>query len=65
MDKMDRNKLWSFVEEEESTVEKVMDGITLDDDDPIENEIGARLNEIEYALRSLDNYLREIGLDKR
>ena len=62
MDKMDRNRLWSFVEEEESTVEEVIDDITLDEDDPIENQIGARLNEIEYALRSLGEYLREIGL---
>ena len=62
MDKMDRNRLWSFVEEEESTVEEVIDDISLDDDDPIENQIGARLNEIEFALRSLGDYLREIGL---
>lgn len=65
MDKMDLNKLWQFVEEGEEKAEKLLGEITLDFDDPIENEIGAHLNEIEYAIRSLGSCLSAQGFDKR
>lgn len=64
MDIMDLNLLSSFVEDMEVYCEAIQDRISFAEDDPIENEIIARISQIEGAVLELDRYLAGLSIRK-
>lgn len=64
MDMMDMNSLQSFVEEIEVSCEAIQNKLSLDEDDPIENEIAVCISQIEGAVLELDRYLAGVSIRK-
>lgn len=62
MDMMDMNSLQSFVEEIEVSCEAIQNKLSLDEDDPIENEIAVCISQIEGAVLELDRYLAGLSI---
>lgn len=64
MDMMDMNSLQSFVEEIEVSCEAIQNKLSLDEDDPIENEIAVCISQIEGAVLELYRYLADLSIRK-
>lgn len=64
MDIIDMNSLNSFVEDMEVSCETIQNVISLDEDDPIENEISTYISQIEGAVLELDRYLAGLSIRK-
>lgn len=64
MDILDKNNLWSFVEEGESMVNAIQDETVLDEDNPIEVEINTCILQIEGAFAELERCLSALDFDR-